>query len=84
MSDETLFTKKMKTPDGMTIYYFNNPDRRVFHNWDGPAIKYSDNRKDEYYIFGRQMTKDEWAEVKRDFNGLPPAKDPNYKNAFVH
>ena len=76
-------TKSLRS-EGKTIHYFDNEDRRVFHNWDGPAIVYDDRTKDEYYFYGQKMTKLEWSEAKRDFNGLPPAKDPNFKTAFVN
>lgn len=76
-------TKKIKTPDGKTIYYFDNPDRRVLHNWDSAAVVYKDkSSKDEYYLFGQQMTKEEWQETKRDFNGIPPSKDSRYEQSM--
>jgi hypothetical protein len=79
-----MHTKTLKS-EGRTIYYFDNPDRRVFHNWDGPAIVYNDkSSKDEYYLFGQKMTKEEWAETKRDFNGIPPSKNPAYEQSMLH
>ena len=77
-------TKKLKTPDGKTIYYVDNPNRRVLHNWEGPALIYSSDlkQKPEYYLFGKQMTKEQWDETKRDFNGIPPSKDPRYEQSM--
>ena len=77
-------TKKLKTPDGKIIYYFDNPNRRVLHNWEGPALIYSKDlkQKPEYYLFGKQMTKEQWDETKRDFNGIPPSKDPRYEQSM--
>jgi hypothetical protein len=77
-------TKTIKS-EGRIISYFDNSDRRVFHNWEGPAIRYSDkSQKDEYYIFGQKMTKDEWNETKRDFNGIPPSKNSTYEQSMLH
>ena len=69
--------------EGKTISYFDNEDRRVFHSWDGPAIKYDDRlTKNEYYFYGQKMTLEEWKEAKRDFNGIPPSKDPRYEQTL--
>ena len=76
-------TIKMKTTYGKTIFYFNNEDRKVFHNWDGPAVIYKDkSSKPEYYLFGQRMTKEQYDETKRDFNGIPPSKDPRYEQSM--
>lgn len=40
MSEE-FKTRKFKTPDGRTIHTFDGK----FHNWDGPAVKYPEDRK---------------------------------------
>jgi hypothetical protein len=78
-------TIKFKTSDGRVIHYFNNPDRKVLHNWDGPALTYNNkSQKDEYYIFGQKMTKEEWLETKRDFNGIPPSKNSAYEQSMLH
>jgi hypothetical protein len=76
-------TKKLRS-EGKTIYYFDNEDRRTFHNWDGPAIIYDDKTKDEYYLFGKKLTLDEWKEAKRDFNGIPPSKNSAYEQSMLH
>jgi len=76
-------TIKTKATCGKIIHWFNNDDRRVLHNWDGPAVVFKDKSgKDEYHIFGQQMTKEEWMETKRDFNGIPPSKDPRYEQSM--
>jgi len=76
-------TIKMKCVDGRTIHYFNNEDRKVLHSWDSPAVTYKDkSQKDEYHIFGQQMTREEWMVTKRDFNGIPPSKDPRYEQSM--
>ena len=39
-------------------------------------------QKPEYHIFGQQMTKEQWDETKRDFNGIPPSKDSRYEQSM--
>jgi hypothetical protein len=39
-------------------------------------------QKPEYYIFGERKTKEQWEEAKRDFNGIPPSKDPRYEQSM--
>ena len=77
-------TIKLKSVDGRVIYYFNNDDRRVLHNWEGPAMIYPKEKKQraEYYLFGQQMTREQWEETKRDFTGIPPSKDPRYEQSM--
>ena len=42
-------TKKIKTPDGTVVYYFEGK----MHNWDGPAFIPEGKRKNkEYYLYG--------------------------------
>lgn len=77
-------TKTIKS-EGRLISYFDNPDRRVIHSWEGPAIKYLDkSQKDEYYLFGQKLSRDEWNEAKRDFNGIPPSKNSSYEQSITH
>ena len=69
-------TKRLKTPDGTIVYYWDGK----LHNWEGPArIPQGNNRLREYYIYGIQKTEEEWKEAKRDGNGLPWYKNPAYK-----
>jgi hypothetical protein len=73
-------TRTLKSTDGRIITYFNG----VLHSWDGPSIKYpkSEKKKDEYYLYGFQLTKDEWVEARKDRNGVPPDKNPQVKSRF--
>jgi hypothetical protein len=77
-------TIKLKSIDGRVIYYFNNDERRVLHSWDNPAMIYpkDQKKKPEYYLFGERKTKEKWEESKRDFNGIPPSKDPRYEQSM--
>lgn len=46
-----------------------------FHNLEGPAIEYSgDPKKNEYYVFGKKYTKDEFKKMKKEQNGIPWVK----------
>jgi alpha-beta hydrolase superfamily lysophospholipase len=36
----------------------------------------------EYYLYGFQLTKDEWVEARKDRNGVPPDKNPQVKSRF--
>lgn len=77
---ENFKTRKFKTPDGRTISMFDGK----LHNWEGPAIRYSEEerRKDEYYLYGIQYTREDWLEARRDRNGVPPDKNPQVKSRF--
>ena len=49
-------TKRLKTPDGTIVYYWDNK----LHNWEGPAlIPEGNNRLREYYIYGVKYSKEE-------------------------
>jgi hypothetical protein len=73
-------TRTITTPEGVQITFFNNK----LHNWNGPAIRYprSFKQKPEYYLYGLQKTRDEWLELRRDRNGVPPDKNPQVKARF--
>jgi hypothetical protein len=65
--------RKLKKPDGTTVYMLNNK----LHNWEDAAVIHPDGKK-EYWLFGFQYTKDQFIDRKRDVNGVPPSKDPKY------
>lgn len=66
-------TKTITSPDGIKRTIFDNK----LHSWENAAIQYPKDmkKKDEYYLYGMQYTKDEWLEQKRDTNGVPPSKN---------
>lgn len=68
-------SRKIKSPDGVTRIIFDGK----LHSWDSPSIQYPKEmkRKDEYYLYGIQYTKDQWLEQKRDRNGVPPDHSPS-------
>jgi hypothetical protein len=55
----------------------------VLHNTDGPALIKADGKK-EYYFWGifQGNTPEVIRELKRNHTGLPPAKNPLFKNSF--
>ena len=73
-------TRSITTPEGITITFFD----KKLHNWNGPAIKYNDGsrRKSEYYLYGILRTRDEWMELRRDRNGVPPDKNHQVQSRF--
>ena len=77
---EDYSTRTFKTPDGITISFFDNK----FHNWDGPSIRYPSymKKKSEYYLYGFLKTRDEWMEIRKDRNGIPPDKNPQVQARF--
>ena len=77
---EDYSTRTIKTPDGLKITFFDNK----FHNWDGPAIRYPSymKQKPEYYLYGFKKTRDEWMELRKDRNGVPPDKNPQVQSRF--
>jgi|TARA_B110000977_G_scaffold78776_1_gene105965 hypothetical protein len=46
-----------------------------YHNWDGPAIEPIEGEitefKKSYFLYGIEMTKDEWMETRSEREGLP-------------
>ena len=72
MSKEEFKTRTIKTPEGVKMNLFDGK----LHSWDNPSVVYPKEmkKKDEYYLYGFQKTKDEWLEARRDRNGIPPEK----------
>jgi hypothetical protein len=68
-------TKKLRSTDGILRIIFDNK----LHSWDEAALQYPKDmkKKDEYYLYGIQHTKDEWLEQRRDRNGVSPAHNPS-------
>jgi hypothetical protein len=68
-------TRRLKSPDGILRIIFDNK----LHSWEEAALQYPKDmkKKDEYYLYGIQYTKDEWLEQRRDRNGVSPAHNPS-------
>lgn len=77
MSKDDYKSRTIKSPDGTTRIIFDGK----LHSWDFPAVTYSkeSKKKDEYYLYGIQKTKDEWLEARRDRIGIPPCKQTSVK-----
>ena len=81
MKKENEFkTKTFTSPDGIKRTIFDGK----LHSWEGPAVQYPKEmkKKDEYYVYGIQHTKDQWLEAKRDTNGVPPDKNPQINSRY--
>jgi len=50
--------------------------RVVFHNEEGPALINKEQRRKEYYLNGIEFTYDDWNEIMKGKEGLPPSKKP--------
>lgn len=77
---EDYKTRKLKSPDGTIRIIFDGK----LHSWDEAAVQYPKEikKKDEYYVYGIQYTKDQWLEAKRDTNGVPPDKNPQINSRY--
>ena len=64
--DPNYQTKRYKSPDG-TIRYVNEGK---LHNNDGPAVIHPDG-KEEYYLNGIFLTKEDFKKRKKEGVGLP-------------
>jgi hypothetical protein len=76
MKKENEFqTRRLKSPDGILRIIFDSK----LHSWEEAALQYPKDmkKKDEYYLYGIQHTKDEWLEQRRDRNGVSPAHNPS-------
>ena len=51
-------------------------DRAVFHDEDGPALINKEQKRKEYYLNGIEFTYDDWNEIMKGKEGLPPSKKP--------
>jgi hypothetical protein len=58
-------------------------EKWVLHNTEGPALIKADGKK-EYYFWGiyQGNTPEVIKELKRNHTGLPPAKNPLFKNTM--
>lgn len=77
---KTPYTKaKVFKSNGKTIHTWDGK----FHNLEGPAVIYEDDpKKNEYFVFGKKLTKDEFKKMKKDQIGIPWVKKPGAHNAM--
>jgi hypothetical protein len=78
MAKKELFyeVKRMRSK-GAYHHFFreSGSDAWKYHNWDGPAIEPIAGEETElkktYFLYGMEMSKDEWTETRQDREGLP-------------
>ena len=66
-----------------TAYILQIEGVAKLHNWDGPARINKAQKIKEYYLSGIQYSLDDWGEMRKHRNGLPPSKrsaPPGYTN----
>ena len=80
MSKDDFKSRKIKSPDGIIRIIFDSK----LHSWDEASIQYPKEmkKKDEYYLYGIQKTKDEWLEARRDRIGEPPCKQASVREVI--
>ena len=47
-----------------------------FHSMEGPALINKEQRRKEYYLNGIEFTYDNWNEIMKGKEGLPPSQKP--------
>jgi len=83
MKKQTIYEERRMKSKGAYHYFFkeSGSDAWKYHNWEGPAVEPVDSDselKKEYYLYGKQLTLEEWTEARKNREGLPW-----YKNASM-
>jgi hypothetical protein len=84
MKKQTIYEERRMKSKGAYHYFFRESGSEAwkYHNWEGPAIepfeKESEHSK-EYYLYGNQLTFEEWSEVRKEREGLPWYKNPSMR-----
>ena len=84
MAKQTIYEERRMRNNGAYHYFFRESGSEAwkYHNWDGPAIEPIEGEETElkksYFLYGIEITKDEWNETRQDREGLPW-----YKNASM-
>jgi hypothetical protein len=84
MKKQTIYEERRMKSKGAYHYFFKESGSAAwkYHNWEGPAIepieKDSEHSK-EYYLYGNQLTFEEWSEVRKEREGLPWYKNPSMR-----
>lgn len=85
MKKETIYEERRMRSKGAHHYFFkeSGSDAWKYHNWEGPAIQPIDGEetehKKEYYLYGKQMTLEQWEEARKNREGLPWYKNPSMR-----
>jgi len=82
MAKQTIYEERRMRNNGAYHYFFreSGSDAWKYHNWEGPAIEPIEGEdtsfKKEYYLYGLQLTLEQWNEARKDREGLPWYKNP--------
>ena len=84
MKKQTIYEEKRMKSKGAYHYFFreNGKEAWKYHNWEGPAVEPVDEDselKKEYYLYGKQLTLEEWNTARKDREGLPWYKNASMK-----
>jgi hypothetical protein len=85
MKKETIYEERRMRSKGAYHYFFkeSGSDAWKHHNWEGPAIQPIEGEeteyKKEYYLYGKQLTIEEWEEARKNREGLPWYKNPSMR-----
>ncbi len=84
MKKETIYEERRMKSKGAYHYFFRESGSEAwkYHNWEGPAVEPVDEDselKKEYYLYGKQLTIEEWTEARKNREGLPWYKNPSMR-----
>ena len=71
---EMKLTREESDGSKTTAYVLQIEGVAKFHNWDGPSVINKSQKVKDYYLSGIKYTKDDWAEMRKHRDGLPPSK----------
>ena len=82
MAKKTIYEERRMRNGGAYHHFFRESGSAnwKYHNWEGPAIEPIEGENSEYkkvyFLYGREMSHDEWKETRSDREGLPWYKNP--------
>ena len=85
MAKQTIYEERRMRNNGAYHYFFRELGSEAwkYHNWEGPAVEPIEGEqtefKKEYYLYGLQLTQEEWSEARKDREGLPWYKNPSMR-----
>jgi hypothetical protein len=85
MAKKTIYEEKRMRSKGAYHHFFkeSGSSNWKYHNWEGPAIEPIAGEETElkktYFLYGMEMTFDEWSEARKNREGLPWYKNPSMR-----
>ena len=85
MKKQRIYEEKRMKSKGAYHYFFreNGKEAWKYHNWEGPAVQPIEDEetklKKEYYLYGKQLTLEDWNQARKDREGLPWYKNASMK-----